>query len=287
MPLCFWTTHIMSVSNARPHFLFLRREGREAAARRPSETEKRHQPWDLFLPPRPPRVPCAPLSLSRGAAPSQGFVPSPRLFRVAQHEQSLMTKSRSSFWRRAAARIRDDQVVAVEAVLCLPRFLRLWTNRASSMPCRQATDFFFLLEGGNIQHRPERETKPSPCHAREGPAEPPPVSFLPPSQKAKKRKRSNIVNSGRPKCKQPESRYPSDPAWHDIVQTGQRYLSRRPFQPDDQPESSNILPLGDGRPHLTRLRFTSTGCQPETHSIPSLSASRLVAVDDDLPPLQG
>lgn len=209
------------------------------------------------------------VSPARGA-PSQGFIPSTRLFRVSQHEQSLMTKSRSSFWGRASARIRDDQVVAVVAVLCLPRFLRLRTNRASSMPCRQATDFIFLF-GGRKHPTPEREAKPSPCHVRERAlAEPPPVSFLPPSQKAKKRKRSNIVNNGRTHGKQPEFRILSDPAWHDIVQTGHRYLSRRPSQPDDQPESRNILPLGDGRPHLHRRRFTSTGCQPETHSIPSL-----------------
>lgn len=124
---------------------------------------------------------CLSLSLPRAARRPT----SPRLFRVAQHEQSLMTKSRSSFWRRAAARIRDDQVVAVVATLCLPRFLRLWTNRASSMACRQATGSFSL---GGRKHPTSAGKGDKTLTMRGGPAEPPPVSFLPPSQKAKRRK---------------------------------------------------------------------------------------------------
>jgi hypothetical protein len=95
----------------------------------------------------------------------------------------------------------------------------------------------------------------------------PPVSFLPLSQKAKKKKpqkkkRSKLINSGRVTGKQPESRFSRirrGMLSNKLCKTGHGYLSRRRFPTDDQPECRIILPLGDG-PHRSR-RFTSAGCQ--------------------------
>ncbi|KAK0740757.1 hypothetical protein B0T18DRAFT_215664 [Schizothecium vesticola] len=129
-------------------------------------------------------------------------------FPVGEHEQSLMTKSRSSFLcvlRRGSGTIKSS-LSPCHAMPCLHSLLRLWTNRASSMPSRQATDLFGRAETAT----PERETKTLIMSGRAA-AELAAcfVSAALPKSPPKK----HPVNSGTMTGKQPESRFLSDPAF--------------------------------------------------------------------------
>lgn len=168
----------------------------------------------------------------------------------------------------AAARIRDDQVVAVEAVLCLPRFLRLCgqTGPAQSMPCRQAADFLgglcLFQDGRNITTGKGRQ-KPSPCQG-----EPQPSAAgrfvsaaLPKSKKGKKNEKQPRKHrqSERQATRVPISlgsgRHGTILTKHSL-QTGQPQIpisSPSPARPTTNPNSEIILPLGDG-PHRNRRR---------------------------------